>query len=84
MTIWTAATAPGADRDAVVGAWASERIRAGIEASLAHLGVRFDVWTSEASLHAEGWVERAVERLRAGGHVFEQDGATWFRSTDLR
>ena len=69
---------------AVVGAWASERIRSGIEASLAHLGVHFDVWTSEASLHAEGWVERAVERLRAGGYVFEQDGATWFRSTDLR
>ncbi len=29
------------------GAWASERIRAGIEASLAHLGVHFDVWKSE-------------------------------------
>ncbi len=81
---WVAANATGADRDAVVGAWASERIRAGIEASLAHLGVHFDVWTSEASLHAEGWVERAVERLRTGGYVFEQDGATWFRSTDLR
>ena len=25
-----------------------------------------------------------MERLRAGGHVYEQDGATWFRSTDLR
>jgi arginyl-tRNA synthetase len=81
--IWAAATAPGADRDAVVGAWASERIRAGIEASLAHLGVRFDVWTSEASLHADGWVQRAVDRLRDGGHVFDHDGATWFRSTDF-
>ena len=81
--IWATATTPGGDRDAIVGAWASERIRSGIEASLAHLGVRFDVWTSEASLHAEGWVERAVERLRAGGYVFEQDGATWFRSTDF-
>jgi len=64
-----------------VGAWASERVRAGIEASLEALGVHFDVWKSEASLHAEGWVERAVERLRLGGHVYEQDGATWFRST---
>jgi arginyl-tRNA synthetase len=43
--------------------------------------VRFDVWKSEATLHSEGWVERAVERLRAAGHVYEQDGATWFRST---
>jgi arginyl-tRNA synthetase len=79
--IWTDAIAAAADRDALVGAWASERIRAGIEASLAHLGVRFDVWKSEASLHREGWVARAVERLRDGGHVYQEEGATWFRST---
>ena len=47
------------------------------------LGVRFDVWTSEARLHDEGWVARAVERLRERGHVYEQDGAVWFRSTDF-
>ena len=64
-----------------VGAWASEQVRAGIEASLARLGVRFDVWRSESSLYREGWVEQAVERLRASGHLFEQDGALWFRST---
>jgi arginyl-tRNA synthetase len=79
--VWASATADDADTDGIVGAWASERIRSGIEASLAHLGVRFDVWKSEATLHSEGWVERAVERLRAAGHVYEQDGATWFRST---
>ncbi len=79
--VWARARAAGDDQDAVVGAWASERIRAGIEASLAHLGVRFDVWKSEASLHHEGWVERAIERLREAGHVYIQDGATWFRST---
>jgi len=79
--VWTRAMEPGADADGVIGDWASERVRAGIEASLAHLGVRFDVWTTESSLHDEGWVERAVERLRAHGLVYEQDGATWFRST---
>ena len=79
--IWAEATGPGADRDWVVGAWASERVRLGIEASLADLGVRFDVWKSEGSLHSEGWVERAIERLRAGGHAYEADGALWFRST---
>ncbi|HEU0244083.1 MAG TPA: arginine--tRNA ligase [Candidatus Limnocylindrales bacterium] len=81
--VWAAATAPGATAGEVVGAWASARVREGIEASLARLGVRFDVWKSEASLHDEGWVERAVARLREGGHVYEQDGATWFRSTDF-
>jgi arginyl-tRNA synthetase len=66
-----------------VGGWASERVRAGIEASLEHLGVHFDVWKTEGSLHTEGWVDRAIEKLRAGGHVYELDGATWFRSTDF-
>ena len=75
------AVASGEQRDRIVGEWASERIRAGIEASLAHLGVRFDVWKSEGSLYTDGSVEAGVERLRAAGHVYEQDGALWFRST---
>jgi arginyl-tRNA synthetase len=64
-----------------VGQWASGRIRTGIEASLERLGVHFDVWTTEASLHDNGWVDRAMEQLDAGGHLYEQDGARWFRST---
>jgi arginyl-tRNA synthetase len=39
------------------------------------------VWKSEASLHHDGWVERSVQKLRDGGHIYEEDGATWFRST---
>jgi arginyl-tRNA synthetase len=79
--VWESVTAPDADPAALLGRWAAARVREGIEASLERLGVHFDVWTSEGSLHAEGWVERAIERLRAGGHVYEQDGALWFRST---
>ena len=70
-----------ADANAIVGRWASERVRQGIEASLARLGVRFDVWTSEGSLYRDGWVDRAVTRLNEGGWLYEQDGALWFRST---
>jgi arginyl-tRNA synthetase len=79
--VWARAIEPGADAAAIIGIWASERVRDGIEASLAHLGVRFDVWKTESSLHDQGWVERAVERLREHGLIYEQDGATWFRST---
>jgi len=75
------AVARGQDPAAAAGRWASERIRAGIEASLATLGVNFDVWKTEGSLHTEGWVERAVQKLRDAGHLYEQDGALWFRST---
>ena len=77
-----AAAGPDAEARAwAAGRWASDRIRKGIEASLANLGVRFDVWTTEGSLLENGWVDRAIDRLRQGGHLYEQDGATWFRST---
>ena len=79
--VWAEATAPGADAAAELGHWAAGVVRAAIEGSLERLGVRFDVWTTEASLHEGGWVERAVERLRERGHVYELDGAVWFRST---
>ncbi|MEX1336408.1 MAG: arginine--tRNA ligase [Candidatus Limnocylindrales bacterium] len=79
--VWEAANEEGADREAVVADWAQERVRAGIEASLQRLGVHFDVWKSESSLHDEGWVSRSVERLRDAGHIYEEEGATWFRST---
>src|SRR6202008_2686082 len=79
--VWAEATAAGADTAGILGHWAAGLGRAGIEASLERLGVHFDVWTTEASLHADGWVDRAIERLRAGGHLYEQDGALWFRST---
>jgi arginyl-tRNA synthetase len=43
----------------------------------------FDVWFSERSLHESGAVEHALQKLRAQGHVFEQDGAVWLRTTDF-
>jgi arginyl-tRNA synthetase len=81
--VWAEADAPGADAAAIVGHWAAGVVRQGIEASLERLGVHFDVWTTEESLHAAGWVDRAVERLRERGHVYEEDGAVWFRSTEF-
>jgi arginyl-tRNA synthetase len=73
--------ADGDEADWVYGRWASEVQRAGIEASLAALGVEFDVWKNESSIHDAGWVERGVSALREAGYVHEEDGATWFRAT---
>jgi arginyl-tRNA synthetase len=54
-----------------------------IRETLTDFGVTFDVWFSEKSLHDAGAVEGAVERLREQGHVFDQDGAIWLRTTDF-
>jgi arginyl-tRNA synthetase len=43
----------------------------------------FDIWFSERSLHESGAVEHGMEKLREQGHVFEQDGAVWLRTTDF-
>ena len=43
----------------------------------------FDVWFSERTLHDSGSVEHGLDKLRAQGHVFELDGATWLRTTDF-
>ena len=43
----------------------------------------FDVWASEQELHESAAVERGLKRLREQGHVFEEDGAVWLRTTDF-
>lgn len=50
---------------------------------LALFNTHFDVWYSERTLHSSGAVERAFEKLRQQGHIFELDGATWLRTTDF-
>ncbi|MDP2964122.1 MAG: arginine--tRNA ligase [Sulfurimicrobium sp.] len=48
---------------------------------LMEFGVTFDIWFSEKSLFDSGLVQRAVETLQNNGHLYQQDGALWFRST---
>lgn len=50
---------------------------------LAGFNTHFDVWFSERSLHEQGAVEHGIDKLRAQGHVFEDDGAIWLRTTDF-
>ena len=52
-----------------------------IRESLHEFGVDFDVYFHENSLYESGAVEKAIERLKAGGHMFEADGALWLRTT---
>lgn len=60
-----------------------------IKNSLERFNVPFDVWFSERTLHAASehggpsLVDQAVDRLRAQGHVFDDEGAVWVRTTDF-
>jgi arginyl-tRNA synthetase len=51
--------------------------------SLDLIGVSFDAWFSEKTLHSSGAVDMAIEALKTKGFVFESEGAIWFRSTDF-
>jgi arginyl-tRNA synthetase len=53
-----------------------------IKASLADFGVHFHVYFSENELHGGGELEAVLGELRASGHVYEADGATWVRTSD--
>lgn len=44
---------------------------------------KFDVWFSERSLHESGAVQHGLEKLRSQGHVYEEAGAVWLRTTDF-
>ncbi|WKA54116.1 arginine--tRNA ligase [Planococcus shixiaomingii] len=52
-----------------------------LQKDLADFRVEFDEWFSETSLYEKGEIEIALNKLRANGHIYEEDGATWFRST---
>ncbi|MGH8868930.1 MAG: arginine--tRNA ligase [Actinomycetes bacterium] len=54
-----------------------------ITQSLHDFGVDFDVFFNEKSLHERGELDDALARLRAEGHVYEQDGAVFLRTTDF-
>ncbi len=52
-----------------------------LQQDLADFRVNFDSWYSETSLYDGGKIEVALDKLKANGHVFDEEGATWFRST---
>jgi arginyl-tRNA synthetase len=54
---------------------------ADIREDLGQFGVLHDNFFSERSLLTDGFVQRAIDTLRGKGHLYEQDGAIWFRAT---
>ena len=54
-----------------------------IKQDLHEFGVDFDVYFHEHQVQSDGSVQRAIDVLRERGHVFEEDGALWLRTTDF-
>jgi len=72
-----------AERRAAITDWSFRRMLDGIRQTLARLGVEFDVWFSERTLHETGAIAETVEELRQRGVVEERDGAVWLRTTEF-
>jgi len=52
-----------------------------IRASLSNFGVTYDQWFSEQSLHDSGRVSKVITKLKEQGHIYENEGALWFKTT---
>jgi arginyl-tRNA synthetase len=63
--------------------WGYRDVVRQLQEDLGRIGVFFDTWFSERTLHERGAVATTLDDLRAHGHVFEQDGAVWLRGTEL-
>jgi arginyl-tRNA synthetase len=54
-----------------------------LQKDLEDFRVGFDVWYSETSLYKNGKIGEALKVLTKGGYIYEEEGATWLRSTDF-
>lgn len=54
-----------------------------IKQDLDAFGVYFDNWFSEMSLYKNDKIKETLEQLDQKGYIYEDEGATWFRSTDF-
>lgn len=63
--------------------FALDKILKMIKESLARLGVRFDVWFSEKSLHDSGEVKKVFDFLKFGDLAYEKDGAWWLKGKNF-
>ncbi|MBW3661512.1 MAG: arginine--tRNA ligase [Actinobacteria bacterium] len=60
---------------------AVERMLEHIRETLHRMGVHFDVYFSERTLHERDEIGAAIAELSAAGHTYEQDGARFLRTT---
>lgn len=55
----------------------------GLENDLLKYRIRYNTWFKESTLHNDGSVTEIIELLKKSGYTYEQEGALWFKSTEL-
>lgn len=55
----------------------------GLEDDLLKYRIKYDTWFKESTLHNDGSVTEIIELLKEKGYTYEQDGALWFKSSEL-
>ena len=73
----------GAERFRDLFAYVRDAMVEEMKRDLEEFGVVFDRWYSEGEMKTGGAVERAIEELVRAGHVYEAEGAKWFRARDF-
>lgn len=69
--------------DAFFQEYAKKALLADIQQTLSDYGIVFDTWFSEKTLHTNSAIEKALQALEKNNHLYQKDGATWFKSTDF-
>ncbi len=73
----------GTDGYRVVFEAGLDTILTDIADDLEEFGVHYDIWYSEQTLADRDLINKAVQQLRDAGHIYEKNGALWFRSTSF-
>jgi arginyl-tRNA synthetase len=62
--------------------WGYRRILDELRGDLDRIGVHFDAWFSERSLHETGAVDAVIEKFLADGWAEERDGKVWLKTSE--
>lgn len=74
---------PEDESAAAFGRYALVRMIGAQRKTCERFGLVYDTWFLESDLHKNGKLEATLEKLRENDHVYEKDGAVWFRTTDF-
>lgn len=74
---------PSEERRAALVEYALPLNEERLETDLLKYRIKYDNWFKESSLHNSGAVKEVIEKLKAGGHTYEKDGALWLKATDF-